>query len=176
MKNITEKKITDDLVITGIDISIAQLIATVKMRYLDYEFEAVYERNASGCKSIIMDNELGDRTHLSITAEVEENEEKILKWVNKQFELERDIPKSILRFAKIIDLGEHQVLVKKGFNSKSEVYTIIVETLIEMDGSEISPRLVLSYENFEQRNEAFEDFNQSNAEQAFEAFNNLMKN
>lgn len=84
------KKITEDLQITGCDISIARMGATVTFKFLDeYEATAWYLRRSSGNQWL---ETVGDDRviHELITAEVEENEEVILSWVEEQFAKETD--------------------------------------------------------------------------------------
>lgn len=85
------KKITEDLKITGIDISIARLGATVTFKYLDeYEARAWYLRQSSGNQWLEFNSDVPERIHEAITLEVEENEEEILTWVEEQFAKETD--------------------------------------------------------------------------------------
>jgi len=85
------KKITEDLMITGIDISIARLGATVKFKYCDeYEAKAWYLRQSSGNQWLESGDEVNTRTHDDITEEVENNEEEILSWLEEQFANETD--------------------------------------------------------------------------------------
>ena len=81
------KQITADLKITGIDISIARLGATVTFLFLErYEAKAWYLRRSSGNQWLeTNDKEVPSRIHDAITAEVEENEDDILTWVEEQF-------------------------------------------------------------------------------------------
>lgn len=83
------KQITADLKITGIDISIARLGATVTFKYLDeYEAKAWYLRRSSG--NNWLESLQPPRIHEAITKEVEENEEEITEWIEDQFAKETD--------------------------------------------------------------------------------------
>lgn len=162
------KRITDDLFITAIDISIAKLIATVKMKYLDYEFEAIYEKNSTGNKSIIMDQEFGDRTHNAITQEVEENEKKILKWVEKQFEKE-SLPKTIKRFAKTFDIEDVQILVRKAMDEDG-TYKMVAESVFETENGRVSPLITFGYETKEERDNEFNSIDDEKVKLIYKAF------
>lgn len=82
------KKISDDLEITGIDISIAGLGATVDFKYLgEYVAQGYYERHSSGYRWL-ESVEPSKRSQMDMELCVEEHEEAILEWVEEQFQLE----------------------------------------------------------------------------------------
>lgn len=85
------KKLTDDLTIKGIELSIARLGATVTFIYLErYEAKAFYLRKSNGYKWFETEKEVPQNVHDVITEEVEENEDAILDWVEEQFAKETD--------------------------------------------------------------------------------------
>lgn len=82
------KKITEDLEITSIDISMYEKLhgAEITLRFLDeYVAEAMYYENSTGYSFF---KTLGNSSKVfeSFSAEVEDNENKIIKWVNEQIE------------------------------------------------------------------------------------------
>jgi hypothetical protein len=104
------KQITEDLTITGIDISIARLGALVKFRYLDeYDATAWYLRRSSGNQWLETSDEVNTRTHDAITTEVEDNEEDILTWVEEQFAKETDQVDPVQKSYGLIELQKMNI-------------------------------------------------------------------
>jgi len=84
------KKITEDLKITGIEISMLKQVATVTFKYVDeYEASALYSYRSAG-NTWLESNDVPDQIHMAITLEVEENESEIIDWVNDQFNRTED--------------------------------------------------------------------------------------
>ena len=88
------KKITDDLVIAECIVSMYGKLkgAELTFMFLDrYLAKAIYYENSTG-NSWFETNGESSKVHDSFTAEVEENEKEIIKWVNSQIKLEFDKP------------------------------------------------------------------------------------
>ena len=80
------KKITDDLRIKGIEVSMLKEVATVTFNYLDeYEATALYSNRSAG-NTWLETSGLPARIHEALTLEVEENEQDIIEWVDVQFD------------------------------------------------------------------------------------------
>jgi hypothetical protein len=74
-------------------------------------------------------------------------------------------------FAKLFEVKDHQVLVTKTYNSENEEHNIIQFTLV--DGIQVSVKA--SFIKEDGATEAFNNFNQENAETFFDSILKMMQ-